>query len=94
MEYIAVFIAAIFPGGLVAFDNDVLQSLPSFNALRIYCAGIWHNAVVGTWFLSFNFSDCLCVKSSRFEFLYAALCTLRVRFVSLACYVVSVLQTR
>ncbi|CAD5328516.1 unnamed protein product [Arabidopsis thaliana] len=45
MEYIAVFIAAIFPGGLVAFDNDVLQSLPSFNALRIYCAGIWHNAV-------------------------------------------------
>ncbi|VVB12305.1 unnamed protein product [Arabis nemorensis] len=45
MEYIAVFVAAIFPGGLVAFDNDVLQSLPSFNALRIYCAGIWHNAV-------------------------------------------------
>ncbi|EOA16449.1 hypothetical protein CARUB_v10004605mg [Capsella rubella] len=45
MEYIAVFIAAIFPGGLVAFDHDVLQSLPSFNALRIYCAGIWHNAV-------------------------------------------------
>ncbi|KAL1205299.1 Membrane-bound transcription factor site-2 protease-like protein [Cardamine amara subsp. amara] len=46
MEYIAVFIAAIFPGGLVAFDDDLLQSLPSFNALRIYCAGIWHNAVL------------------------------------------------
>ncbi|KAF8096095.1 hypothetical protein N665_0317s0002 [Sinapis alba] len=45
MEYIAVFIAAIFPGGLVAFDHDLLQSLPSFNALRVYCAGIWHNAV-------------------------------------------------
>ncbi|CAN8231275.1 unnamed protein product [Cochlearia groenlandica] len=45
MEYIAVFVAAIFPGGLVAFDHDLLQSLPSFNALRIYCAGIWHNAV-------------------------------------------------
>ncbi|XP_010439594.1 PREDICTED: membrane-bound transcription factor site-2 protease homolog isoform X2 [Camelina sativa] len=48
MEYIAVFIAAIFPGGLVAFDHDVLQSLPSFSALRIYCAGIWHNAVFCT----------------------------------------------
>ncbi|KAL0727438.1 hypothetical protein Bca4012_023531 [Brassica carinata] len=45
MEYIAVFVAAIFPGGLVAFDHDLLQSLPSFNALRVYCAGIWHNAV-------------------------------------------------
>ncbi|XP_013598405.1 PREDICTED: membrane-bound transcription factor site-2 protease homolog isoform X1 [Brassica oleracea var. oleracea] len=45
MEYIAVFIAAIFPGGLVAFDHDLLQSLPSFNALRVYCAGVWHNAV-------------------------------------------------
>ncbi|KFK28661.1 hypothetical protein AALP_AA7G029200 [Arabis alpina] len=46
MEYIAVFVAAVFPGGLVAFDNDVLESLPSFNALRVYCAGIWHNAVL------------------------------------------------
>uniref|UniRef100_A0A1J3EBE2 Endopeptidase S2P n=1 Tax=Noccaea caerulescens TaxID=107243 RepID=A0A1J3EBE2_NOCCA len=46
MEYIAVFVAAIFPGGLVAFDHDLLQSLPSFNALRVYCAGIWHNAVL------------------------------------------------
>ncbi|CAH8345795.1 unnamed protein product [Eruca vesicaria subsp. sativa] len=45
MEYIAVFVAAVFPGGLVAFDHDLLQSLPSFNALRVYCAGIWHNAV-------------------------------------------------
>lgn len=58
MEYIAVFIAAIFPGGLVAFDHDLLQSLPSFNALRVYCAGIWHNAVVRFsllfFFLSFT----------------------------------------
>ncbi|CAH2078451.1 unnamed protein product [Thlaspi arvense] len=46
MEYVAVFIAAIFPGGLVAFDHDLLQSLASFNALRVYCAGIWHNAVL------------------------------------------------
>lgn len=59
MEYIAVFVAAIFPGGLVAFDNDVLQSLPSFNALRIYCAGIWHNAVVCLALFSF-LSNFLC----------------------------------
>lgn len=59
MEYIAVFIAAIFPGGLVAFDNDVLQSLPSFNALRIYCAGIWHNAVVGSSLSSFYVGLCI-----------------------------------
>ncbi|KAL5773793.1 hypothetical protein ACOSQ2_013717 [Xanthoceras sorbifolium] len=43
-EYIAVFIAVIFPGALVAFNHDFLQALPRFAALRVYCAGIWHNA--------------------------------------------------
>lgn len=94
MEYIAVFIAAIFPGGLVAFDDDLLQSLPSFNALRIYCAGIWHNAVVGLP-ISPLFKFVLWImRVLDLSFLYAVMCTLRVRFVSLACYVVSVLQTR
>lgn len=45
-EYFSVFIAVFFPGALVAFDNDLLQEMPYFSALRIYCAGIWHNAVV------------------------------------------------
>ncbi|XP_039122072.1 uncharacterized protein LOC120258690 [Dioscorea cayenensis subsp. rotundata] len=45
IEYIAVFLAIIFPGALVAFNYDVLQSLPRFSMLRIYCAGIWLNAV-------------------------------------------------
>ncbi|GLT67245.1 hypothetical protein SLA2020_395660 [Shorea laevis] len=45
LEYIAVFIALLFPGALVAFDYELLQELPRFTALRIYCAGIWHNAV-------------------------------------------------
>ncbi|CAI9090746.1 OLC1v1025574C1 [Oldenlandia corymbosa var. corymbosa] len=44
MEYIAVFLAALFPGALVAFNLEVLQALPRNAALRIYCAGIWHNA--------------------------------------------------
>lgn len=45
MEYIAVFLAGLFPGALVAFDYDLLQALPRLTALRVYCAGIWHNAV-------------------------------------------------
>ncbi|EEF29670.1 protease m50 membrane-bound transcription factor site 2 protease, putative [Ricinus communis] len=44
-EYIAVFIAVLFPGALAAFNHELLQILPHFAALRIYCAGIWHNAV-------------------------------------------------
>ncbi|KAJ4828528.1 hypothetical protein Tsubulata_002859 [Turnera subulata] len=45
MEYIAVFVAVLFPGALVAFSWEMLQALENFAALRVYCAGIWHNAV-------------------------------------------------
>lgn len=48
MEYIAVFLAILFPGALVAFNQDLLQSLPRCTVLRVYCAGIWHNAAVRT----------------------------------------------
>ncbi|KAL6992134.1 proteasome endopeptidase complex [Sarracenia purpurea var. burkii] len=44
IEYIAVFLAVLFPGALVAFNYELLQALSSFATLRIYCAGIWHNA--------------------------------------------------
>ncbi|XP_050225099.1 membrane-bound transcription factor site-2 protease homolog [Mercurialis annua] len=44
-EYVAMFIALLFPGALVAFNYELLQLLQRFAALRIYCAGIWHNAV-------------------------------------------------
>lgn len=30
----------------MAFNHEVLQALPRVAALRIYCAGIWHNAVI------------------------------------------------
>ncbi|KAI8000914.1 hypothetical protein LOK49_LG09G02740 [Camellia lanceoleosa] len=43
-SYVAVFLAVLFPGALVAFNYELLQALPSFATLRIYCAGIWHNA--------------------------------------------------
>ncbi|KAE8686604.1 hypothetical protein F3Y22_tig00111053pilonHSYRG00019 [Hibiscus syriacus] len=39
------FSCGLFPGALVAFDYDLLLALPQLTALRIYCAGIWHNAV-------------------------------------------------
>lgn len=51
MDYIAIFIVVLFPGALVAFNYNLLQALPSFASLRIYCAGIWHNAVVRSFFL-------------------------------------------
>ncbi|PPS05714.1 hypothetical protein GOBAR_AA14931 [Gossypium barbadense] len=38
LEYIAVFIAVLFPGALVAFDYDLLQALPRLTSLRVYCA--------------------------------------------------------
>lgn len=44
-EYIAVFIAVLFPGALVAFNSELLQALPQLKTFRVYCAGIWHNAV-------------------------------------------------
>ncbi|PHT59417.1 hypothetical protein CQW23_01780 [Capsicum baccatum] len=46
MEYIAVFFAVLFPGALVAFNHELLQALSKVSALRIYCAGVWHNAVL------------------------------------------------
>lgn len=46
MEYLAVFLAVLFPGALVAFDNALLQALSRVASLRIYCAGVWHNAAV------------------------------------------------
>ncbi|WCJ24433.1 hypothetical protein M5689_006393 [Euphorbia peplus] len=44
-EYIAIFVAVLFPGALVAFNHELLQILQPFAALRVYCAGIWHNAL-------------------------------------------------
>ncbi|KAL5997597.1 hypothetical protein ACLOJK_008527 [Asimina triloba] len=45
IEYIAIFLAVLFPGALVAFNYELLRNLPHLAALRVYCAGIWHNAV-------------------------------------------------
>lgn len=47
MEYVAMFLAVLFPGAMVALNYELLQTLPRFASLRIYCAGVWHNATVG-----------------------------------------------
>ncbi|WVZ22846.1 hypothetical protein V8G54_001390, partial [Vigna mungo] len=44
IEYIAIFIAILFPGALVAYE--LFQTVPHWTALRVYSAGIWHNAVI------------------------------------------------
>ncbi|KAK9062357.1 hypothetical protein SSX86_019543 [Deinandra increscens subsp. villosa] len=46
IEYTALFLAVLFPGALVAFNHDLLQIIPRASTLRIYCAGIWHNAAL------------------------------------------------
>lgn len=46
MDYVAIFLVFLFPGALVAFNHDALQALSPRASLRVYCAGIWHNAVV------------------------------------------------
>lgn len=46
IEYVAIFVAVLFPGAFVALNYDLLLNLPPFPMLRIYCAGIWHNVAV------------------------------------------------
>ncbi|KAF8695872.1 hypothetical protein HU200_036748 [Digitaria exilis] len=46
IEYVAIFVAVLFPGAFVALNYDQLQNLPLFSMLRIYCAGIWHNVML------------------------------------------------
>ncbi|XP_024989341.1 uncharacterized protein LOC112523871 [Cynara cardunculus var. scolymus] len=46
IEYTALFLAVIVPGALVAFNNEMLQMMPCVATLRIYCAGVWHNAAL------------------------------------------------
>lgn len=62
LEYIAIFLAVLFPGALVALNYEVLQARPRSTALRIYCAGIWHNAVVSLLEFIFSFEMTLLNK--------------------------------
>ncbi|TPP39615.1 S2P endopeptidase [Fasciola gigantica] len=41
-----VFLFGIYPGAYVDLNTADLQSLTPFGQLRIYCAGVWHNAII------------------------------------------------
>ncbi|CAL8073153.1 unnamed protein product [Calicophoron daubneyi] len=41
-----VFLFGFYPGAYVDLNTADLQGLAPFNQLRIYCAGVWHNAVI------------------------------------------------
>ncbi|KAA0200005.1 Membrane-bound transcription factor site-2 protease [Fasciolopsis buskii] len=41
-----IFLFGIYPGAYVDLNTADLQSLTPFGQLRIYCAGVWHNAVI------------------------------------------------
>lgn len=96
MEYVAVFVAFVFPGALVAFNDDIMQALPCFTALRVYCAGIWHNAVVSLHgFSLFTGEVNVLVKTNVnwIRILPLVLCGLRVGITTPALDLVSILHT-
>ena len=41
-----LFIAFIYPGAFVDLNADSLQTARSWNQLKVYCAGVWHNVVI------------------------------------------------
>lgn len=49
-EFIAFFLALLFPGALVALNHELLEEWQKFTALRVYWAGVctmlWYAHVV------------------------------------------------
>ncbi|CAH8514811.1 unnamed protein product [Dicrocoelium dendriticum] len=43
---VGVFLFGFYPGAYVDLNTADLQSLQPFSQLRVYCAGVWHNAVI------------------------------------------------
>ncbi|CAH8565404.1 unnamed protein product [Schistosoma turkestanicum] len=41
-----IFVFGFYPGAFVDLNTSDLQSLSPFCQLRVYCAGVWHNAVI------------------------------------------------
>ncbi|KAF7255527.1 hypothetical protein EG68_06923 [Paragonimus skrjabini miyazakii] len=41
-----LFLFGFYPGAFVDLNTADLQSLTPFSQLRVYCAGVWHNAVI------------------------------------------------
>lgn len=45
IQGVGVFVVGMFPGAFVRIEDSV-QYLPSRAQLRVYCAGVWHNAML------------------------------------------------
>jgi membrane-associated protease RseP (regulator of RpoE activity) len=45
IQGVGVFVVGMFPGAFVRIEDSV-QYLPSRSQLRVYCAGVWHNAIL------------------------------------------------
>eukprot|EP00899_Mesostigma_viride_P005759 jgi/Mesvir1/15184/Mv06423-RA.3 len=45
MVHCSLFVAVVLLGAYVTLDPETLRELPPYRALRIFCAGVWHNAV-------------------------------------------------
>ncbi|CAH8625722.1 unnamed protein product [Heterobilharzia americana] len=41
-----IFVFGFYPGAFVDLNTADLQNLSPFSQLRVYCAGVWHNAVI------------------------------------------------
>lgn len=41
-----VFVFGFYPGAYVDLNTSDLQTLTPFSQLRVYCAGVWHNAII------------------------------------------------
>jgi len=41
-----VFLLILYPGAFVDIATDQLLSLSSWQQLRIFCAGVWHNFII------------------------------------------------
>ena len=45
-QRVALFVALLFPGALVVLDSEAVDALRPWQALRVYTAGVWHNAAL------------------------------------------------
>lgn len=45
-EKVAIFFMVVIPGALVELNSTAMSFLPPWSALKVYCAGVWHNVVL------------------------------------------------
>eukprot|EP01119_Soliformovum_irregulare_P000266 TRINITY_DN10197_c0_g1_i1.p1 TRINITY_DN10197_c0_g1~~TRINITY_DN10197_c0_g1_i1.p1 ORF type:complete len:464 (+),score=76.40 TRINITY_DN10197_c0_g1_i1:1693-3084(+) len=51
-----IFLMVAYPGAFVDMADNMLESMPKFQQLKIYCAGAWHNIVLSITCLAIMFT--------------------------------------